>query len=630
MTDESEALPEQWADMQLDTRLIEAVRDIRWAKPTTVQRACIPQALKGRDVSIQSRTGSGKTGAFAVPLLQRVIRERSRGGGESAAGGRKNCAVGLVLVPSVELAEQITEVLTSLAKYIKPRVVIDNLTLKGAVTNDRVLAADIVISTAALLGKHVRSGVVSGKAFDGLRTLVVDEADMLLAISERSMRTVQSALPQTLQCVMCSATLTEGVASLKGLLMHQPTNITLTNDDNPALLAAAAEAAASGNVPVAASKSAVRKLNDAASPIVETHMTLKDPVAQTLKQYYVVATGDCHSHTVLFSLFRLGLVSGKTLLFVDEEAETYMLQHFLEQLGVASVVYDTSLPVNVRLDMIRRFQRGDVATLICTDRTLESMERLDAGQGADEEDADGPSRKSRRTEKGKTVDPNSALHRGIDFSRVRNVIIFDGLDKPSNVNFARYTHRIGRCGRAGEPGTSILILSVPQATHNMQALRTYVKSRDETIRPFKQLMRAEAAKLQYRVDSVLHNVTRNATKKLRVATVASELARSSYLSTHMSDKDTEALKRIVKKSSRTVRCDSNLLDLPQYLQLKHVDSVDQFTERVNAAHQSKREEFARATRPKSSDPLKAVVASVRGTERAAAKKQRTASKGSKK
>jgi ATP-dependent RNA helicase DDX56/DBP9 len=619
MADEADELPQQWSDMQLDSRIVEAVRELRWPKPTTVQSACIPQALKGRDVSIQSRTGSGKTGAFAVPLLQRIIRERLRVGGSSKAAA---CAVGLVLVPSVELAEQIAEVLGSLAKFIKPRVVVDNLTLKGAVTNDRVLAADVVVTTAALLGKHVRSGVVSMKAFEGLRMLVVDEADMVLAISERSMRTVQSALPQTLQCIMCSATLTEGVASLKGLLLHHPTNITLTNDDDDTPGAAAKSSKASR---------AAAADDDASSPIVETHVKLKDPTAQTLKQYYVVATDEYHAHTILFSLFRLNLLHGKTLLFVDEEPETYMLQHFLEQLGIASVVYDTSLPVNVRLDMIRRFQRGDVATLICTDRTLESMERLDAGPEDEGEQCDevGAPRKTRRTEKGKTVDPNSALHRGIDFSRVSNVIIFNGLDKPTNVNFARYTHRIGRCGRAGQPGMSILLLSAPQATHNMQALRTYVKSRDETIRPFKQLVRTEAAKLQYRVDSVLHNVTRNATKKLRVATVASELARSSYLSTHMSEKDTDALRRIVKKSSRTVRCDSNLLDLPQYLQLKNVDSVDQYTERVNATHQSKREEFAKASRPKTVDPLKAVVASVRGTERAAAKKKRIASKGKK-
>lgn len=606
--------------MQIDSRLAESVRDLRWLKPTTVQSACIPQALKGRDVSIQSRTGSGKTAAFAIPLLQRIIRERARTSSSASSSSNRaaaGCTVGLVLVPSVELAEQIAEVIGSLAKFIKPRVVVDNLTLKGAVTNDRVLAADIVVATAALLGKHVRSGVVSMKAFEGLRMLVVDEADMLLAISERSMRTVQSALPQTLQCIMCSATLTEGVASLKGLLLHNPTNITLTNDDDGA-----------GTTKTSKQPGA---LDDASSPIVETHVKLKDPTASTLKQYYVVATDDCHAHTILFSLFRLNLVQGKTLLFVDEEPETYMVQHFLEQLGIASVVYDTSLPVNVRLDMIRRFQKGDVATLICTDRTLESMERLDAGQGVDEEegDADGGPRKTRRTEKGKAVDPNSALHRGIDFSRVSNVIVFDGLDKPSNVNFARYTHRIGRCARAGQPGISILILSVPQATHNMQALRTYVKSRDENIRPFKQLMRAEAAKLQYRVDSVLHNVTRNATKKLRVATVASELARSSYLSTHMTDRDTDALKRIVKKSSRTVRCDSNLLDLPQYLQLKKVDTVAEYTDRVNATHSSKREEFAKAARSKTADPLKAVVASVRGTERAAAKKKFLATKAKK-
>lgn len=94
----------------------EAVISLGWKAPTAVQAASMPPMLKGGDVCLQGATGSGKTAAFAIPIVQRVVMERSNPTKKPAGP----CA--MVLSPSVELVEQTTEVIERLAKYVKPRV----------------------------------------------------------------------------------------------------------------------------------------------------------------------------------------------------------------------------------------------------------------------------------------------------------------------------------------------------------------------------------------------------------------------------------------------------------------------------------------------------------------------------
>jgi len=614
--DVAAALPENWSDMRIDSRLLEAIKDLRWNTPLPVQQACIPHALRGNDISLQSRTGSGKTGAFAIPMIQRLLTETARLSAKRGASAPAK-PVGLILVPSVELCEQTVEAATALCKYVKPRVVIENVANgKGSVNDARILSADIVVSTAAAIAKQVKSGAVTERAFRQLRTLVIDEVDMVVAITERSLRQVQSVLPQSLQTILCSATLTEGVAMIKGQLLHSPVHITLTADEDSGKPSKSKRAREDDEH---------ADNGDDSGAVVESHLRLRDASAPTLKQYSLVATSECHKHTLLFSLFRLKLIDGKTLIFADDDEDTYKLEHFLQQLGVACMVYDVTLPTNARLDILRRFQRGEVATLICTDNTLESAERLqmsmeDADHAANPDDealTAAPAHKKRRADSGAA--PNSALHRGVDFNKVRNVIIFDGMDSATAINIAKYTHRVGRTGRGGLPGTSIIIFSVPQAQKALPALRDHLRERGTSLRPFKQLDRNQAARLQYRVDTVLSNVTRNATRKLRVATVASELARSSYLSTHLSQKDSDALTRIVSKSSKTVRCDPSILEVPKYMSLKGVDGAKEFTTRVNT-QERKESVFRQLTKKKNTDPLKAVVSKVRQVKRNAGSK----------
>eukprot|EP00744_Colponema_vietnamica_P009336 GILI01013285.1.p1 GENE.GILI01013285.1~~GILI01013285.1.p1 ORF type:complete len:565 (-),score=164.76 GILI01013285.1:108-1565(-) len=460
--------------------------------------------------------------------------------------------------------------------------------------------ADIVVTTATAMAKSIKAGQVTAAAFATLRMVVIDEADWLIDIASVAMQSVQSMLaPLTLQVIMVSATLSEGVASMKGHLLHNPTNITLTTED----------VNAEGQM-VGGKK---RDREDAApidesNPIIESRVSIKDTEAKTLKQYYLVASEECHEHSLLYGLYRLKLISGKTLIFVDDEEKSYELQNFLEQLGVTAAVYDTSLPVNIRIDVLRKFQTGEIATLLCTDSTLER-----AGADLNAIESESKPKKARKERRVSGDHEMSALHRGIDFANVTNIIIFDGIDYPSALNFNKYTHRIGRAGRAGEPGNSILILRVPQAQKTLPPLKDYLQSsRHEIIKPFKKMDRTQAAKMQYRVDTVLANVTRTASRRIRVATVASELARSNYLSSHMTEKDTDALKKIVNSNKKHVRTDTSLLELPKYMDMKKADDVKTFMERVNTTSSARKDQqFRAATKKVAVDPLKAVVKKVR-------------------
>ncbi|KAG5477679.1 hypothetical protein LSCM1_04973 [Leishmania martiniquensis] len=590
----------EWSELPLDTRVLEALRDMAWRKPTPVQSACVPLALKGKDISIQSRTGSGKTGAFVVPAVQRLITEREQRGDPRALPKPRV----LILVPSVELCEQTAEAAAEIAKYVQPRLIIDNLTSGGGVTASRIQSAHIVISTAALLAKGCSQGTVTADTLQHVRFFVLDEADVVASMAERSLRTVQSLLPQNMQVVLASATLTKGVASVKGQLLRHPVNVVLTSE---------------------VVEEAVPEVDGKEGTVVESHVTVRDPLKKTLHQYYLVATDECHSHTLLFGLYRMALITGKTLIFVSDDEQTYRLQNFLEQLGVATLAYDANLPINVRLDTLRRFQSGTVSTLVCTDGTLESAMQLQLSleespqgeKGSAGQPVPSSSRRRRRSASvgGRVNDEApSALHRGIDFAHVRNVVLFDGVEATDPIALSRYVHRIGRAGRAGEEGVSIAIFTLPQARKYLRPLQEYCRQRGDAIQPFRQMQRAEVAKLQYRVDSVLSNITRTSTRKMRVASVAAELSRSSYLANHLSPKDTDALQRVMRRSSKRIKVERNILELPEYMNLSAADDVAAYRKRVRA-DQTQSSRLRNATRKATADPLKAVVSKLRSSKR---------------
>src|ERR1700716_2895943 len=156
-----------FADLGLRPELLGALSTLGYEEPTPIQRQAIPPLLEGRDLLGQAATGTGKTAAFALPVLQRMSGD-SRGA----------APMGLVLVPTRELAIQVSEAIHRYGRDLGARVV----PIYGGQPISRQLHAlqrgvDVVVATPGRAVDHIARGTL---VLDALRMVVLDEADEML------------------------------------------------------------------------------------------------------------------------------------------------------------------------------------------------------------------------------------------------------------------------------------------------------------------------------------------------------------------------------------------------------------------------------------------------------------------
>jgi ATP-dependent RNA helicase RhlE len=185
----------QFSDFDLDPRLLRNVQAMGFEEPTPIQSATIPQALAGHDILGSAETGTGKTAAYLLPILQKLI---------SSPGTQ--CPRALVIVPTRELALQVSAHATQLGHDLSLRIA----TIYGGVgygSQDDALqhGAEIVIATPGrLLDQITRRHM----AFTGLQVLVLDEGDRMLDIGFLpDIRRIVRLLPRERQTMLFSATL---------------------------------------------------------------------------------------------------------------------------------------------------------------------------------------------------------------------------------------------------------------------------------------------------------------------------------------------------------------------------------------------------------------------------------------
>jgi superfamily II DNA/RNA helicase len=206
-----------FSNLGLSPDLLRAIGERNYPAPTPIQRAAIPPILEGRDVWACAQTGSGKTAAFAWPLLQQTLNH----GRDSPLPVRT-----LILVPTRELAAQVGESIRSYACYL-PRQAKIVIVFGGLSMNPQMMAlrggADIVIATPGRLLDLVDNNALR---LDAVRTLVLDEADRLLDLgfSDELGRIVQQ-LPKRRQSLLFSATFPGGVELLAQQFLINPIRI---------------------------------------------------------------------------------------------------------------------------------------------------------------------------------------------------------------------------------------------------------------------------------------------------------------------------------------------------------------------------------------------------------------------
>jgi ATP-dependent RNA helicase RhlE len=220
--------PMSFDQLGLSADLLRAVLDLGYVTPTPIQQRAIPSVFAGRDLLAAAQTGTGKTAAFALPLLQRLSEEQPAPRGPRAPRL-------LVLVPTRELAAQVGESFEGFGRNLRQRTL---LIFGGVSPRPQVDAlrqgVDIVVATPGRLLDHINQRAID---LSGIRHLVLDEADRMLDMGFiRDIRRVLAALPAGRQNLLFSATFSDEIRTLANGLLRDPLTVEVAARNAPAEL----------------------------------------------------------------------------------------------------------------------------------------------------------------------------------------------------------------------------------------------------------------------------------------------------------------------------------------------------------------------------------------------------------
>ena len=210
-----------FADLELRSELLAALDELGYEEPTPIQREAIPPLLAGRDLLGQAATGTGKTAAFALPLLQHIAESEPR---EAAAG-----PLALVLVPTRELAMQVSQAVHRYGRSLGARVV----PVYGGQPVWRQVKAlergvDVVVATPGRALDHLGRGTL---ALDAVEVVVLDEADEMLDMGfAEDLDAILDACPPQHQTMLFSATMPPRIDRLARQRLHEPVRIALSRE----------------------------------------------------------------------------------------------------------------------------------------------------------------------------------------------------------------------------------------------------------------------------------------------------------------------------------------------------------------------------------------------------------------
>jgi ATP-dependent RNA helicase RhlE len=284
-----------------------------YTRPTPVQTAAIPIVLAGSDLLARAQTGTGKTAAFGLPMIDRLLVRGSR----PAPTPRK--PRGLVLVPTRELAVQVHASLASYGAPLKLRVV---AIYGGVGIRPQVQALqrgiDIVVATPGRLLDHVQQRTID---LSGVEILTLDEADRMLDMGFLPpLRQIARLLPRQRQTLLLSATFAQEVVKLASEFTREPLRVDVS-----------------------------------ASEVVATTVS-----------HRVYPVGDGRKNELLAHVLKLPPV-GQTLVFCKTKRGSNRVGEYLEQAGINAAVIHGNKSQSARQRALDDFKAGRVAVLVATD-----------------------------------------------------------------------------------------------------------------------------------------------------------------------------------------------------------------------------------------------------------------------
>ncbi|KAM3430919.1 hypothetical protein MY4824_007407 [Beauveria thailandica] len=521
-----------FSDLALDPRLVQAVAEQKFSQPTLVQRMAIPIALKGQDVLCKAKTGSGKTAAYVLPVLNGILKRKTTDPEPATAA--------LILVPTRELADQVFKAIEQFSAFCSKDVRAVKLTDKLSDAVQRSLLAtlpDIVISTPARAWHNV-NGNSSALSLAKLSHLVLDEADLLLSYGyDGDLENLSWSIPKGIQTIMMSATLTSEVDSLKKIFYRD-------------------------NVP---------ELLDLEEPENEG-----EGVTQL-----VTKCGEDEKFLLAYVIFKLKLVKGKCIIFVGDIDRCYRLKLFFEQFGIRSCILNAELPVNSRIHVVEEFNKNVYDIIIASDENEilgnEDKAGEEVGEAEEqegEEETEKSEKRPKKKRKASKQDPEYGVSRGIDFKNVAAVINFDLPTTASS-----YTHRIGRTARAGKAGMALSFV-VPKDQYRKH-MPTTIASAEKDEKIMARITKQQAKKgkeikpynfnpeqveaFRYRMNDALRAVTKVAVREARTRELRQELLKSEKLKRYFEENPTEMAHLRHDGELRTARQQAHLKHIPEYL-----------------------------------------------------------------
>jgi len=207
----------KFEDLNLDPSLLKAVADQNYTEPTAIQAQAIPLILKNNDVLGTAQTGTGKTAAFALPILHHLVNEKTHN------NGRKKIRA-LIVTPTRELAIQIAENFTDYSKYngIKNTVIFGGVKQMKQVKRLEA-GVDVLVATPGRLLDLMGQGYISLK---DVGYFVLDEADRMLDMGFiHDIKKLLEKLPKQRQSLFFSATMPDSILKLSNTILHNPKKV---------------------------------------------------------------------------------------------------------------------------------------------------------------------------------------------------------------------------------------------------------------------------------------------------------------------------------------------------------------------------------------------------------------------
>lgn len=353
-----------FSSLGLAASLIKAAAS-QYSDPTPVQTAAIPLVLAGGDLLVGAQTGSGKTAAFVLPLLQRWLE---------ADRESRRPAHTLILVPTRELAAQVRDVVQQFSLHLPEKI--KALSAVGGVSiNPQMMAlrggADFIIATPGRLLELVAKNAVK---LSGIATLVLDEADRMLDLGfAAELNEILTLLPKERQTLLFSATFPQAVESIAADMLRDPGHVRVEGEpeSKPDIL-----------------QRAIRVDTDKRTPLLR--------------------------HLIKTEGWK------RVLVFVSKQYTSELVADKLRRYGIGARGFNGDLSQGARGEVLAAFKRSEIQVLVATDLAA----------------------------------------RGLDIAELPVVLNYE---LPRSA--ADYTHRIGRTGRAGEPGVAVSFVTADSHAH---------------------------------------------------------------------------------------------------------------------------------------------------------------------